>query len=72
MYRAISRIVDASRFDEFKPLYGNTLITGFARIHGYPVGILANNGILFSEAALKGEQEWWHGMDDGCVECMHD
>ncbi|HSL78030.1 MAG TPA: carboxyl transferase domain-containing protein, partial [Pseudolabrys sp.] len=46
-------IVDASEFDEFKALYGNTLITGFARIHGMPVGILGNNGILFSESALK-------------------
>ncbi|MEQ1888467.1 MAG: carboxyl transferase domain-containing protein [Alphaproteobacteria bacterium] len=50
----IARIVDASEFDEFKKLYGATLITGFAHIHGYPVGILANNGILFSESALKG------------------
>jgi len=50
----IARVVDASEFDEFKPLYGNTLICGFARIWGYPVGIIANNGILFSESALKG------------------
>ena len=50
----IARVVDASDFDEFKPLYGNTLICGFARIYGYPVGIIANNGILFSESALKG------------------
>jgi 3-methylcrotonyl-CoA carboxylase beta subunit len=50
----IARIVDASEFDEFKRLYGITLICGFAHIHGYPVGILANNGILFSESALKG------------------
>lgn len=50
----ISRIVDESRLDEFKRLYGETLVTGFARIHGYPVGIVANNGILFSESALKG------------------
>ncbi|CAG8522907.1 8094_t:CDS:10 [Cetraspora pellucida] len=50
----ISRIVDGSRFNEFKELYGTTLITGFAHIHGYPVGIVANNGILFSESALKG------------------
>ena len=50
----IARIVDASEFDEFKPLYGQTLVTGFAHIWGYPVGILANNGILFSEAAVKG------------------
>jgi len=50
----IARIVDGSELDEFKPLYGTTLITGFARIWGYPVGIVANNGILFSESALKG------------------
>ena len=50
----IARIVDGSRFDEFKPLYGSTLVTGFAHIHGNPVGILANNGILFSESAQKG------------------
>jgi len=50
----IARLVDASEFDEFKALYGPTLVTGFAHIWGYPVGILANNGILFSESALKG------------------
>jgi len=50
----IGRLVDGSRFDEFKKLYGTTLVTGFARIHGYPVGIIANNGILFSESAVKG------------------
>src|SRR5690349_20540023 len=50
----IARIVDASELDEFKRLYGTTLICGFAHIHGYPVGIVANNGILFSESALKG------------------
>jgi 3-methylcrotonyl-CoA carboxylase beta subunit len=50
----IARLVDASELDEFKPLYGATLVTGFARIWGYPVGIVANNGILFSESALKG------------------
>ena len=50
----IARIVDQSVLDEFKPLYGQTLVTGFARIWGYPVGIVANNGILFSESALKG------------------
>src|SRR5579871_5043923 len=50
----IARIVDASAFQEFKARYGATLVTGFARIHGYPVGIVANNGILFSESALKG------------------
>jgi 3-methylcrotonyl-CoA carboxylase beta subunit len=50
----IRRVVDGSRFHEFKALYGDTLVCGFARIWGYPVGILANNGILFSESALKG------------------
>lgn len=50
----IARIVDGSRFHEFKPRYGATLVCGFARIHGYPVGIVANNGILFSESSLKG------------------
>ena len=50
----IARIVDGSDFDEFKAQYGTTLVTGFARIFGYPVGIIANNGILFSESALKG------------------
>src|SRR5262249_43510293 len=49
----IARIVDGSRFHEFKQLYGNTLVTGFARIWGYPVGIVANNGVLFSESAQK-------------------
>jgi 3-methylcrotonyl-CoA carboxylase beta subunit len=50
----IARIVDGSHFDEFKALYGTTLVCGFARIWGYPVAILANNGVLFSESALKG------------------
>ena len=50
----IARIVDGSKFREFKARYGTTLVTGFARIHGYPVGIIANNGVLFSESALKG------------------
>ncbi len=50
----IARIVDASEFSEFKALYGTTLVTGFAHLGGYPVGIVANNGILFSESALKG------------------
>jgi acetyl-CoA carboxylase carboxyltransferase component len=49
----IARIVDGSRFSEFKALYGSTLVCGFARLMGYPVGILANNGVLFSESALK-------------------
>ena len=50
----IARIVDGSRLAEFKAEYGTTLVTGFARLHGHPVGIVANNGILFSESALKG------------------
>jgi len=50
----IARIVDGSEFHEFKELYGSTIVCGFARIMGYPVGILANNGVLFSESALKG------------------
>ena len=50
----IRRVVDGSRFHEFKKLYGDTLVCGFARIDGYEVGIVANNGILFSESALKG------------------
>lgn len=53
-YAVISRIVDGSRFQEFKANYGKTLVTGFARIMGIPVGIVANNGILFPESALKG------------------
>lgn len=54
MREVIARIVDGSRFQEFKEYYGTTLITCFARIMGYPVGILANNGVLFSESSLKG------------------
>jgi acetyl-CoA carboxylase carboxyltransferase component len=50
----IARLVDGSRFHEFKPLYGETLVCGFAHIEGFPVGVLANNGVLFSESALKG------------------
>lgn len=50
----IARVVDGSEFDEFKKLYGATLVTGFAHIYGYPVGLVANNGVLFSESALKG------------------
>ncbi len=50
----IARVVDGSDLDEFKRLYGTTLVCGFAHVHGYPVGIVANNGILFSESALKG------------------
>ncbi len=50
----IARIVDGSRFREFKARYGTTLVCGFARVHGYPIGIVANNGVLFSESSLKG------------------
>jgi 3-methylcrotonyl-CoA carboxylase beta subunit len=50
----IARLVDGSRFHEFKPLYGETLVTGFANLEGWPVAILANDGILFSQSALKG------------------
>ncbi|RUY23128.1 carboxyl transferase domain-containing protein, partial [Mesorhizobium sp. M7A.F.Ca.CA.004.12.1.1] len=50
----IARIVDGSEFDEFKQNYGTTLITGFAHLHGMPVGMIANNGVLFSESAVKG------------------
>ena len=52
--QVIARIVDGSRFDEFKEMYGTTLVTGFAKMYGMPVGIVANNGILFSESSLKG------------------
>jgi 3-methylcrotonyl-CoA carboxylase beta subunit len=54
VHEVIARVVDGSRFTEFKPDYGQTLVTGFAHIHGHPAGIIANNGILFSESALKG------------------
>jgi acetyl-CoA carboxylase carboxyltransferase component len=52
----IARVVDGSRFSEFKPLWGRTLVCGWAHVHGYPVGILANNGILFTDSANKGAQ----------------
>ena len=54
MREVIARLVDGSDFEEFKARYGTTLVTGFARLWGYPVGIVANNGVLFSESALKG------------------
>jgi 3-methylcrotonyl-CoA carboxylase beta subunit len=54
MLEVIARLVDGSRLHEFKTRYGSTLVTGFAHVHGYPVGILANNGVLFSESAVKG------------------
>ena len=56
MREVISRIVDGSRFEEFKPLYGPTLVTGWASIHGYPIGVLGNNGALFSESSEKAAQ----------------
>ena len=62
----IARLVDGSRFDEFKALYGTTLVTGFARVWGYPVAILANNGVLFSESALKGSP-----LHRACVQAPH-
>jgi acetyl-CoA carboxylase carboxyltransferase component len=54
VHEVIARLVDGSEFHEFKPAYGETLVTGFAHLDGYPVGILANNGVLFSQSALKG------------------
>ncbi|HEX5143430.1 MAG TPA: carboxyl transferase domain-containing protein, partial [Mycobacterium sp.] len=54
VHEVITRIVDGGEFGEFKAEYGTTLVTGFARIHGHPVGIIANNGVLFGESALKG------------------
>src|SRR5699024_9880619 len=54
VHDVIVRLVDGSQFSEFKAQYGKTLVTGFARVHGHPVGIIANNGVLFSESALKG------------------
>ena len=54
MYAVLSRVLDGSRFHEFKENYGTTLITGFGKLYGHPVGIIANNGVLFSESALKG------------------
>lgn len=53
-HEVIMRLIDGDSLSEFKPEYGDTLVTGFARIHGHPVGIIANNGVLFSESALKG------------------
>ena len=54
VHEVIARLVDASEFSEFKPEYGDTLVTGFAHLDGHPVGIIANNGVLFSESAMKG------------------
>ncbi len=52
-FKVIARIVDGSKFDEFKARYGETIVTAFSKLYGYPVGIVANNGVLFSEAAVK-------------------
>jgi len=54
MYQVLARVLDKSEFHEFKELYGSTLICGFGRLYGYPVGIVANNGVLFSQSAQKG------------------
>ena len=54
MREVVARILDGSRFDEFKARYGETLVCGFGRLYGYPVGIIGNNGVLFAESALKG------------------
>jgi 3-methylcrotonyl-CoA carboxylase beta subunit len=51
--QVIARIVDGSEFDEFKEKYGETLVTGFGKLYGHPVGIIGNNGVLFSESALN-------------------
>ncbi len=51
--KVIARIVDGSKFDEFKAKYGETIVTAFAKLYGHPVGIIANNGVLFSESSLK-------------------
>ena len=56
MREVYARLLDGSRFEEFKPLYGDKLVCGWASIHGFPVGVLGNNGILFSEEAKKGAQ----------------
>src|SRR5438874_1245743 len=66
VHEIIARIVDASEFHEFKPLYGSTLVCGFAHIWGIPVAILANNGILFSESAQKGA----HFIELACQRCI--
>ena len=54
MHQVLGRVLDGSRFHEFKERYGPTLITGWGNLYGYPVGIVANNGVLFPEAAQKG------------------
>ena len=59
MRAVLARLLDGSRFDEFKKHYGATLVTGFGKLYGQPVGIVANNGVLFSESALKGMPADW-------------
>ena len=54
MYHVLGRVLDGSRFHEFKERYGTTLSTGFGHLYGYPVGVVANNGVLFSESSMKG------------------
>jgi 3-methylcrotonyl-CoA carboxylase beta subunit len=54
MKDVLARVLDGSRFHEFKERYGSTLITGFGHLYGHPVGVVANNGVLFSESAMKG------------------
>ena len=54
MREVVARILDGSKFDEFKEKYGDTLVCGFGRLYGYPVGVIGNNGVLFAESALKG------------------
>lgn len=67
----IARLVDGSQFDEFKALFGTTLVCGFAHLHGYPVAILANNGILFAEAAQKARtsSNWPASAASRCCSC---
>ena len=73
----LARLLDGSRFDEFKKQYGATLVTGFGKLYGQPVGIVANNGVLFSESALKGTHnkletssgfKGWHNWLDSKAE----
>jgi hypothetical protein len=65
--QVIARIVDGSQFDEFKAHYGDTLVTGFARLYGNPVGVVGNNGVLFSESALKVISRLWQM----CIICLN-
>ncbi len=71
VHEVIARLVDGSRFQEFKRTYAETLVTGFAHIHGHPVGIVANNGVLFGESALKGRTSFSCATDETsrCCSC---